>query len=172
MRTFFHTCPASTDPVTLLDPERQFSTPWGSPDHGGCDKCGGEGTVRYECKSCLERGAEEDCPACEGRVHFAGVCPACEGTGTIDRTRRRGISVFPALPGLYRYLAERDHAKVDDRVVVELEGDLSEDPDLDADAGALLLHPSRVVAVEPLRRDLVDELRARLLAERSAQPSA
>lgn len=61
------------------------------------------------------------CPAeaaCEGRVHFEGFCPVCEGGGAIDRTRRRGIAVFPTRAGLYRYLAERD-AEVGDKVMVE-----------------------------------------------------
>ena len=83
-----------------------FSTPWGAPEHGGCDKCDGTGSVRYECKSCVEGGAQATCPSCEGRVHFQGVRPACEGSRVIDRTRRRGVAVFPTLPGLYRYLAE------------------------------------------------------------------
>jgi hypothetical protein len=163
MRTFFHSCPADADPESLLDPARQLTTPWGPPNHGPCDKCDGEASVRYECKSCLEDGADADCPACQGRVHFQGVCPACEGSGAIDRTERRGIAVFPARAGLYRYLAERD-ADVDDRVLVELEGELSGDAELDADAGALLLHPTRVVAVRPFDTDLVGAIRERLAA--------
>ncbi len=161
MRTFFHSCPADTNPELLLDPERQFTTPWGSPEHGPCDKCEGPGTVRYECKSCLEEGADEDCPACEGRVHFQAPCPACEGSGVIDRTRRRGIAVFPTRAGLYRYLAERE-ADVEERVMVELEGEVSEDRDLDADAGALLLHPTRIVAVHGFDDELIDSLRKSL----------
>jgi hypothetical protein len=163
MRTFFHSCPADADPASLLAPERQFTTPWGSPDHGDCDKCAGERSVRYECKSCLEGGADPDCPACQGRVHYEGVCPACEGDGAISRTRRRGIAVFPSRAGLYRYLAERD-AEVGDRVMVELEGELSDDGDLDADAGALLLHPTRVVAVQPFDTELIAAIRSRLTA--------
>jgi hypothetical protein len=164
MRTYFHSCPAEADPDSLLDPERQFTTPWGTPNHGPCDKCGGEGSVRYECKSCLEDGADADCPACEGRVHFEGVCPACEGGAVIDRTGRRGIAVFPSRAGLYRYLAERD-ADVGERVMVELEGELSDDGDLDADAGALLLHPTRVVSVRPFDLELFASIRERLAVE-------
>jgi hypothetical protein len=169
MRTFFHSCPADADPAILLDTERQFTTPWGEPSHGPCDKCEGEGSVRYECKSCLEEGAATDCPACEGRVHFLGVCPACEGGGVIARTKRRGIAVFPSRAGLYRYLAERD-ANVGDRVMVELEGELSEDGDLDADAGALLLHPTRVVAVQPFDEQLIASIRERLGLETGGEP--
>jgi hypothetical protein len=164
MRTFFHSCPADADPAVLLDPDSQLTTPWGEPNHGPCDKCGGKGGVRYECKSCLEGGPDAECPACEGRVHFQGVCPTCEGGGAIDRTKRRGIAVFPSRAGLYRYLAERE-AEVGDRVMVELEGELSDDGDLDADAGALLLHPTRVVSVRPFDEELIASIRARLAAE-------
>lgn len=119
--------------------------------------------MSYECRSCLEGGAVEDCPSCEGRVHFEGVCPACEGDGEITRTRRDGVAVFPSLAGLYRYLAERD-ADVLDKVVVEMEGRLSGDRDLDADAGALLLHPTRLVSVRPFDAGLLESIRTRVVA--------
>jgi hypothetical protein len=68
----------------------------------------------------------------------------CEGDGQITRTRRHGVSVFPSLRGLFRYLEERD-AELDDKVVLELEGSLTNDLDLDADAGAVLIQPRTVV---------------------------
>lgn len=71
--------------------------------------------------------------------------------------------MFPALRGLYRYLAERD-ADVRENVVVELEGRLSGDRDLDADAGALLLHPSGLVSVRPFDHPLLDSIRSRVSA--------
>ncbi len=146
-RRYFHRWSAGEDPGELLRPENQHSTPWGEPDRGPCDKCGGEGTTRYSCRSCVERAAP-DCPACGGRVEFVDVCPTCEGGGEIDRTQRDGVSVFPSLEGLYRYIAERE-AGADGCVVVELEGKLTGDRDLDADAGALLIRPTRVVATHP-----------------------
>lgn len=161
MQTFFHSCDAETDPGALLDPDGHFSTPWGAPEHGPCDKCDGAGSVRYECKSCVEGGARSDCPSCEGRVHFQGVCPTCEGSAVIDRTRRRGVAVFPTLPGLYRYLAERD-AEVEGRIVVELQGRVSEDLDLDADAGALLVFPTSIVGVHRFDAGVIDGIRERL----------
>jgi hypothetical protein len=160
-KTFFHCRSAEADPQELLDPERQFTEPWGSPDHGPCDKCGGEGVVPYECRSCLERGSEAECPACEGRVRFAGTCPTCEGGGEIRRTRRRGIAVFPSREGLYRYLAERDSAP-HGKMLVELRGRIGDEPDLDADSGALLVLPEAVVGTQPLDPDLVQAVRARL----------
>jgi hypothetical protein len=158
---FFHCRSAGDDPDALLDPSRQVSAPWGEPEHGPCDKCGGRGVALYECRSCLQAGSSPDCPACQGRVRFSDTCPACLGDGVIDHTRRRGVAVFPAREGLYRYLAERD-AEVDGKVVVELEGRLSDERDLDADAGALLVHPQRIVGVEPLDAELVAAIRAGL----------
>jgi DnaJ-class molecular chaperone len=99
--------------------------------------------TEYRCASCLERGAQPACPACGGRVIFEDVCPACEGDGHIDRTERNGVSVFPTVEGLLRYSAERG---ADVEEIVELEGELTGDRDLDADAGALLVRPRRVVA--------------------------
>jgi hypothetical protein len=159
--TFFHCCPADADPRSLLDPDNQVTGPWGSPDHGPCDKCRGGGVALYECRSCLETGARAECPACEGRVRFEATCPACLGDGTIDRTRRHGVAVFPTLEGLYRYLAERD-AHTEGKVVVELAGRLAEDLDLDADAGALLVHPEEIVEVQSLDQELIGAIRGRL----------
>jgi hypothetical protein len=155
---FFRRWSADEDPAELLKPDNQWSTPWGGPDHGPCDKCRGSGETRYRCASCLERGAEPSCPACGGRVEFTDVCPSCEGDGVIDRTKRRGISVFPSVEGLYRYMAERDADSED--LVVELDGELSGDRDLDADAGALLVLPTRVVATQPFDTGRLAALRA------------
>ena len=143
--SFFHCCPTSADPQQLLEPG-QVTTPSGSPDHGPCDKCEEAGRVRHECRSCLADGPSVGCPACGGRVRFEDTCPTCEGSGEITRTSRRGVAVFPTLGGLTMYLREKG-VELDDRVIVELEGPLSDDRDLDADAGALLIHPTRIVDV-------------------------
>jgi DnaJ-class molecular chaperone len=149
MPSYFRRWPADEDPSELLRGENMASTPWGAPDHGPCDKCAGEGSTRYRCRSCLERGADESCPACGGRVEFVDICPTCEGNGEIDRTVREGVSVFPSIEGLRRYLAERDVDTAGCGAVV-LEGELTGDVDLDADAGALLIWPGRVVGLCPL----------------------
>jgi hypothetical protein len=158
---FFHCHSASEDPGLLLDPDHQVTEPWGSHDHGPCDKCGQAGVTLYECRSCLQTGARPDCPSCQGRVRFRETCPTCLGTGEINHTRRKGIAVFPARQGLYRYLAERN-AELEGKIVVELEGRLSDERDLDADAGALLVHPERIVTMQPLDPELVAEIRANL----------
>lgn len=161
-RTYFHCHPEGEDPGALLDPDNQVSEPWGESEHGPCDKCGGSGITRYECFSCMEAGATPDCPACRGRVRFEQTCPTCQGTGEIHQTQRRGVAVFPAREGLYRYLAWKDDADLDGKVVVELEGELSDDCDLDADHGALLVLPERVVSVEPLESEWVESIRMRV----------
>jgi len=165
-RTYFHSHPEGTDPGVLLDPDNQVSEPWGEPEHGRCDKCGGSGTAVYECFSCMEAGADPGCPACQGRVRFAQTCPTCQGSGEIHRTRRHGVAVFPSREGLYRYLAWKNDADVDGKVVVELVGKLSDDCDLDADHGALLVFPDRVVSVEPLDEDLIESIRLRVGEEK------
>jgi hypothetical protein len=145
----------------LLDPDQQVTEPWGEPECGPCDKCEGAGTAVYECFSCMEAGSEPDCPACQGRVRFDQTCPTCEGSGEIDRTERKGIAVFPKREGLYRYLAWKNDASIEGKVVIELEGELSEDCDLDADHGALLIFPRRLVSVEPLDSEVVRSITAR-----------
>lgn len=161
-RTYFHCHPEGEDAGVLLDPANQVSEPWGEAEHGLCDKCGGSGTAAYECFSCMEAGADPDCPACQGRVRFEQTCPACHGSGEIHRTQRRGVAVFPSREGLYRYLAWKSDAEVEGKVVVELAGELSDDCDLDADHGALLVLPDRVVSVECLDPERVDSIRMRV----------
>jgi len=160
-RTFFHSCEADADPQRLLNPAEQVTEPWGGHDHGPCDKCAGAGTALYECSSCMEAGARPDCPACQGRVRFPETCPACLGDGQIDHTTRHGIAAFPSREGLYRYLAGEPEARIEGNVVVEMEGPVSEERDLDADAGALLVCPERIVSVTPLDPSIVEAIRAR-----------
>jgi hypothetical protein len=169
-RSYFRCHSAGGDHGELLDPDKQVTEPWGSPDHGRCDKCGGSGAARYECFSCLEGGSAPDCPVCQGRVRFEQTCPACQGSGEIHQTQRHGTAVFPSREGLYRYLAVKE-ADVEDSVVVELEGPVSEDLDLDADEGALLIHPRRIVGIEPLDADLVRSIRARVDGENAGATS-
>jgi hypothetical protein len=162
-RTYFHCHPAGEDAGVLLDPANQVSEPWGESEEGcPCDKCGGSGTAVYECFSCMEAGADPGCPACRGRVRFEQTCPACQGSGEIHRAQRRGVAVFPSREGLYRYLAWKSDAEVEDKVVVELAGELSADCDLDADHGALLVFPDRVVSTERLDPELVASIRDRV----------
>jgi len=163
--SYFHQCDTDKDPHELLDPTQQVSTPWGSPESGRCDKCGGDGTTEFRCLSCIELGSDPDCQACLGRVEFADRCPTCAGTGEIVGNVRAGVSVFPSLAGLYRYLVERDF-DFEGKVIVELEGTLSDEPDLDGDSGALLVHPTEIVTQHGVDHERVDDLRRRLTQAR------
>src|SRR4051794_38116817 len=139
MRTYYRLQRPGDDPERLLDPDQQRTEPWGGTVYGRCDKCGGAGHKEHERR--------------EGQIE----CPACEGTGEIDDSERDGVSVFPDLDGLYRYMVSRD-ADLEDGVLVALEGVPSDDEDFDADEGALLIHPSRIVDVRQLDRDRIRAL--------------
>jgi hypothetical protein len=151
--------PADADAEDLLRPEEQRTEPWGGTIYGRCDKCGGSGETEHECESCKEGPPREDCPSCQGRVRYRGQCPACEGSGKIDDSEREGVSVFPDEDGLYRYMAKRD-ADLDGSKLVELEGEPTADEDFDADEGAVLVKPTRIVDVREPDRGRIERLRA------------
>jgi hypothetical protein len=135
---YFRLHPDDRDPAELLDPENQVSEPWGGTIWGRCDKCGGSGRTE--------------------RQHGEGECPACEGSGEIDDSQRDGVSVFPDEDGLYGYMVRRD-ADLEGAVLLELEGRRSDDEDFDADEGALLVHPTRIVDARPPDRERIARLR-------------
>lgn len=149
MRTFFRLQSPDDPPDTVLVPANQECAPWDGGREGPCDKCRGAGETDHRCLSCLEAGRDPGCPACRGRVRWRATCPVCRGTGEIDPAVRRGVSVFPRPEGLLRYMRERD-TEIDGQLLVELEGVHSDDEDFDADEGALLIVPMRVVNAGPL----------------------
>jgi hypothetical protein len=161
METFFRLHPSDEDPEKLLDPEAQVTEPWEGRIYGRCDKCGGSGETLHECESCRASGRDPDCPSCGGELRYRGECPTCEGSGEIDDSRRQGVSVFPAEDGLFRYMLRRD-AELKDARLVELEGRECEDEDFDADEGALLVRPTRIVDVREVDSTRVHELREQL----------
>jgi DnaJ-class molecular chaperone len=160
MQTYVRVDPPGEDPERLLDPEHQQSEPWSGTIYGHCDKCEGTGETTHECESCKEQ-RDSACPACHGRVTYEDECPACEGSGEIDDSSRDGVSVFPDEDGLYRYMVKRD-ADLDGVVVVELQGEESSDEDFDADDGALLIRPSKVVDTRPLDRERIAQIKREL----------
>jgi hypothetical protein len=133
--TYFRLHPEDEDPQVLLEPENQVSKPWGGADRGPCDKCGASGSL-------------------DG----FGECPTCLGTGHITDSERRGVSVFPTPDSLYRYMLRRDSDMAGSQLV-ELEGDPSEDVDFDAEQGALLVFPRRIVRADPLDRNRIEQLK-------------
>jgi hypothetical protein len=69
------------------------------------------------------------------------------------------VSVFPDEEGLYRYMVDRG-ADFEDCVVVELEGRESEDEDFDADEGAMLVIPTRIVDSRPVDKNRLRDAKA------------
>lgn len=159
METYYRVEPGDRDPEDLLDPENHESEPWSGTVRGRCDKCGGSGRTEHECESCKSAGsADPDCPSCHGELRYTAECPACEGSGEIDDSCRDGVSVFPDEDGLYRYMLKRD-ADLDERCqLVKLEGEESEDEDFDADEGALLITPTRIVGVREPDWERIEEM--------------
>lgn len=70
------------------------------------------------------------------------------------------MSAFPTEEGLYRYLVEKG-AELDDSIVVEVSGGVSSDRDLDADSGAILVHPQAIESWRPVSLARIAEVRAR-----------
>lgn len=164
---FYRMSSTSEDPQRLLTPLGQWTEPWGASEHGEpCEKCERTGRVAHECWSCLLSGADADCPACAGAVRWRADCPVCRGSGRIDGRPRHGVSVFPRVRGLYRYMLAKG-ADLDRCVILELEAQLADDVDFDADQGALLVLPSKVLASLRLERDVLDEVRRGAAGARS-----
>ena len=105
-------------------------------------------------------GARESCPVCSGAVRWEDECPVCRGTARVDGKPRHGVSVFPTLEGLYHYMLASE-ADVDGCVIVELEADPAQDVDFDADQGAMLVIPTRILDCASVDRALAAEVRAR-----------
>ncbi len=100
----------------------------------------------------------ESCPSCSGELRYKDTCPACEGSGEITDEQRDGVSVFPDEAGLYRYMIARD-AELEDCAVVVLEGEPTEDEDFDADEGAVLVRPTRIVEARGIDHAMVEKIR-------------
>ena len=163
MDRYYRVQAQDSDPERLLRPGNQHSEPWGGDDTGPCDKCDGTGRTQHECESC-RAGVDHGCPSCSGKVSYERECPACGGSGVIEDLERRGVSVFPDEDGLYRYMLKRE-GRLEGRLLVVLEGELSEDEDVDADEGALLVRPTRIVDARDVDMDCVRRLQEQLGGE-------
>lgn len=82
-------------------------------------------------------------------------CPCCDGYdhGDVEDVRH-GVSACASLDDLIAYFGSRDcdygPEYIDRLRVVEVEGGCSDDDDHDADYGAYLVEPTRIVAVHPV----------------------
>jgi len=157
MQPYFRLQSADDDPERLLDPDSQRTEPWEGTVYGRCDKCGGGGRTEFRCESCREGSGDPGCPVCGGEVRYWGDCPACGGSGEIDDSSRDGVSVFPDEEGLYRYMLRR-RGELGGALLVELEGEPTGDEDFDADEGALLIRPTRIVDVREPDWERTEEL--------------
>ena len=152
---------SSEDPAAILDEHNQWTEPWGASEDGSrCEKCHQTGVAKHRCWSCLLTEPTPDCPACGGRVQWSDTCPVCRGRGVVDGTRRRGVSVYPKLEGLYHYMLAND-AELKRCLVVELDGERSADVDFDADEGALLVQPTAIRGCAQTDREMIDAVRER-----------
>jgi hypothetical protein len=168
----FRMNPSSEDASRLLRKEGHWTEPWGSSeDSERCDKCEGSGRTGYECWSCLLTGARADCPVCSGKVRWEGECPVCRGSGRVDGSPRHGVSVFPTAEGLYHYMLAKE-AEVSECVVVELEAEPADDVDFDADQGAMLVIPTRIIGCAPVDLGLAERVRTAASRDARAAPAA
>jgi hypothetical protein len=93
-------------------------------------------------------------------VKWEEECPVCRGTRRVDGKPRHGVSVFPTLEGLYHYMLA-NKADLDGCVIVELDAQRAEDVDFDADQGAMLVIPTRIVDCAGVDRGIAADVRAR-----------
>jgi hypothetical protein len=97
-------------------------------------------------------------------VRWEADCPVCRGTGRIDGQPRRGLSVYPTIEGLYHYMIESE-ADLEGCQVIELEAELSAEPDFDADQGAMLVIPTAIRDCAPFDRELAERVRHQAAAQ-------
>lgn len=129
MVTYYRVQPASRNVESLLRPGQVSRAMVGQLERL-CDKCNGHG----------DRYHDDELVTCTG----------CKGVGRIEDVRA-GVSVCLDLETLAAYFTSRALNVAGD-VLVELEGEESEDEDHDAADGALLIHPTRIVSVTPVEQ--------------------
>lgn len=128
MAIYYRIQDSSRDAQALLDPANWVSRVW------------------YD--------ATVTCPSCQGITpeSWTDECEACGGHGVrnLSEMPRRGVSACESIEDLARYFDRHAGQLGEDSVVVELEGELSDDDDFDADEHlAVLILPAAVVSVTP-----------------------
>lgn len=129
---------AGRDMNELLNHEHWISSQWGGDtmrDCNGCEDCQEDDYLRSE-------------------EHFQ-----CYGERQLEDTRY-GISVMADEEALIEYLATVG-PDMDDCVLVELEGEYSDDEGHDAHLGEELILPTKIVAVRPVTEEFIAAVFAR-----------
>lgn len=101
-----------------------------------------------DCRGCVDCEPE---PVCRREQHAT-----CGGTHEVEDVRY-GISCCRSVDDLVDYLAQTG-ADLDDCVLVEMAGNISDDDDHDAELGAVLLLPTRICSVTPVGEELLDQI--------------
>lgn len=122
---FFRIQWPSAPAETILDQDTWESRVWDGWRGRPCGTCHGQ---------CLDR---DDV-----------LCEDCRGAGEVEDVRH-GVSAALTVTALYDYFAGRD-AELAGCSLVTFDGDFAADDDLDADDGAVLTYPRRIIAVVPL----------------------
>lgn len=130
--TYYRIQPASRRVEDLLRP--------------GHISCAMVGRLERRCDECNGYGTDMD----------DNTCTACRGKGHVEDVRA-GVSVCADIETLAAYFTSRSLNVAGD-VLVELEGEESEDEDHDAADGALLIHPTRIVSVTPVEQSAIWEM--------------
>ena len=99
-------------------------------------------------------------------MRWEDECPVCRGTGQVDGERRHGVSVFPTIEGLYRYMLASD-AEVDDCLILEIDVDPAGDVDFDADQGPMLVIPQKILSCAAVDHELARRMQERIGSERT-----
>jgi hypothetical protein len=122
--SFYRIQDAARDTRALLDPATWVSKTWNETSR--------------PCTSCNN-----------GYISEWDECPKCDGTATVTEKPRRGVSACRSVRELARYM-EQSAGDLRGTVIIELDGDVSDDEDFDADAGALLILPEQIISVTPV----------------------
>lgn len=129
MTTYYRIQGAGRDPQALLDPANWVSRVWFD--------------------------ATVTCPRCNGSAEYfeaqeVVTCTVCGGSGVrnLSQMPRRGVSACESIEDLAEYFDGHSGLVSAGSVVVELEGELADDDDFDADA--VLVFPSAIVSVTPV----------------------
>lgn len=126
----------SGDPLDLLDPTSWTSTVWVGDVVRACTECDAG-------RLWITDDDHED-------GGYWTRCETCAGTGEIDDSTRRGVSVCGSYAALMDYMVDRGATVRDTTVLVELTGVPSEDEDWDARDGAVLVYPTTIISSRPL----------------------